>query len=929
MAVRTIENYAKELGIEANINAPAQEELKGSSFQQRRGVRSLEEYATQLDIAPASPTQASGEAQSKKRRGLFELLTTGEYFGVGAGDKVGKYGQDAVRQVLEGADPAERLAGALKLVAAPLTFSVAGLKGGVQGVRDKQTLAGTVTGGNEEQLGTKSRFALDVGQIFFDPTMYFSLGGTKIAKGALVGAQKLPGIGKGIEKITDSIGERFVYQYKLPDEYKQRAAERLVRISRGQEAAEEMAKNLTKDPNKRFWQRGRKFTLEEQRVLGDIIAGEITNADPRLVSIAEPAIDALERLGKDAVETGLMTTDTFLERARKYMPRLYRDTQLGDNVAQGFASKNAKIKGDRFKMRADQYAVEYKESLDRFAKPIMKTFGQDKDAYVKFVEELREKGLGKMITKRVEPLTEAAMKEKGLIEEAAYPVAKGIRDLTADIETAKFFKFVNSRYAQTADDIGEFGVEGLTQLPDAKNLGELAGKWVPDRIAKDINVMIEPAATGAAKLYNRLLNTWKVGKTVLNPAYHGRNMLSNVILNDVNGVSIFDPRGAKAYGQAIKELKQGGQYYDEAREAGLLGKTFYGEDLKDFIDPLESYNAADNIGQWIMKGGRKTAQLGGNFQAMNEDIAKLAHFVYKRNRGESVESAVESANKALFDYSALTNVEKKIKKYIPFYTFQRKAYPMLLGVAIDNPGRIGKYNQLKEAIENMSPESEDERNWLPEWMRDEFKVRLPMKDKDGNSIYFDATYIIPYGDVASNFTQDGLEGVARQFALMMTPILKEGIEQGLGKDLYFDKDIEMFRNQKAFGTFPVDARLGHAIRTFAPQIYTDFFEKLVPALQGDVDYAGREKGLLRTLGGMTGLKTESFDVEKAKESLPYELGKKLDDIEQNIYQTQKDKSLSPEDRERELQKWTKERQKVLDEYPGVQPKKRIWIDSER
>lgn len=867
MPISSIEDLANDLDIDLDSGDSYTKPSVGSKRQQGK-ISSVEDLAASMDI-PLNEQTSPVETIEKPKRGILDWLTTGEYFGVG----VARQNMEAAQRLLQDPTTSGKLEAAYELFGLPGWKT---LPAGVRGVQEQSTLAGTIEEKTGTKLSTGERFAADIGQIFLDPTLYFSLGLSKLPKYALKLGKETPVIGKPLTKAADYVGEKFIFQYKAPTDYIKRSAERLVRIAGGQEAAEKMAKSLTRIPGKKFGKFGRKLTLEEQRTLGDIITGQITNADPTLVRIAEPAIQALEQLGKDAVETGLMSTDTFLQRAGQYMPRLYRKHELTDRLAR-FSARDTKIKGERFLARQD--------------------------------------------------LTKEAMQAKGLIEEAAYPVAKGIRDLTYDIETAKWLKWIDGKYAKVADDLVGSEIDEFVQLGDSKGLGDLAGKYVPKFVADDVNKLFEPVKDWVKK-YNRALNYWKVGKTVLNPGYHVRNFMSNFILNDLNGVNVLSLKGGKAYTQALKELKEGGQYLDEAKEAGLLGKTFYGEDLKDFIDPLDK-KTGEGIASWMKNAGKFIADKGGKFQSLNEDMSKLANFIYHRTAGESVEEAVTKANKALFDYGALTKFEEKIKKFIPFYTFNRKAWPMITQIAIDSPGKIGKYSQLKTAVENLSPESEEERRWLPSWMRDQFVMRLPMKDKEGRSMYFDLTYIVPYGDVVATSSRGGLAGIARQITLMMTPFAKEAIEQGLGKDFYFDQDIELFRNQKLFGTIPTDTRLAHALRTFAPTIYTEVADKLLPALRGDKDYAGRDISVPSTLGSMFGFKTYKFDKLKAMKSLPYDLGQQIEGYDQNIYRAKNDQSLTDEERIQEIDYWTKKRQKVLDRYPGVTPKKRIWIDGER
>lgn len=865
MAIRSFESLAEDRGID--LSKSTDSEVKTQDYSTSRKMKTFDELLASKDVALNTNTTTT----RPQKRGLFEWLSTGEYFGVG----VLKQNMDAAQRLISDPTTGGKLKAAYELIGVP-GWKV--IPAGLKGVKEMTELKDVISEESGAKLTPGQELGSDLGQIFLDPTLYTSLGLSKLPGLGLKYGKKIPVLGKGIEKAADAIGEKFVFQYKAPLDYAKRAAERLVRIAGGQEAAEKMAKQLTRMPGKTFGKFGRKLTLDEQRTLGDIITGQITDADPVLVQIAEPAIQTLEKLGRDAVETGLMSMDTFLKRAGEYMPRLYRKHELTDRLAKFYSARNTKIVGNRFLERGE--------------------------------------------------LTKAEQLAKGVIEEAAYPVAKGIRDLTFDIETAKFFKWIGQSYAKTADNLADDEIENFVKLSDTKSLGDLAGKYVPRFVADDINKLITTTPDWL-KGQDTLLKLWKTGKTVLNPGYHARNFVSNFILNDIGGVNIFTPRGAKAYSDALVEMKVGGKLLTEAKEGGLLGKTFYGVDLKDFIDPLDA-KSTKGLVSWVGKTARYIAKKGGDFQGFNEDFSKLAHYVYQRNAGKGVDEAIASAKRALFDYGELTQFEEKVMKRIfPFYTFSRKSIPMLMQVAVDSPGRIGKYNQLKKAIEDLSPETEEERRWLPEWQRNAFNIRLPFKDKDGNSLYWDFTYTFPYGDLLGNATRDGMSGVFRQFALMANPFLKEAAEQGLGKDFYFDKDIEMMRNQKLFGTIPTDSRLAHAIRTFAPTIYTEVADKLIPALRGKTDYAGRAIDPFQIIGNMAGFKTQKFNLDKAKTSLPYDLGEQLAPIEENLNLIKNDKSITEEQRQSEFEYWNKKKQELLDQYPGVMPKRRLWIDGSR
>ena len=89
-------------------------------------------------------------------------------------------------------------------------------------------------------------------------------------------------------------------------------------------------------------------------------------------------------------------------------------------------------------------------------------------------------------------------------------------------------------------------------------------------------------------------------------------------------------------------------------------------------------------------------------------------------------------------------------------------------------------------------ELQAERETEPSWVRDGFYVKLPMKDKEGRSAYFDLTYIIPFGDlVGGNFLSRDIE---RETGL------KEGVPEAMiSKFPAFNLIKELGKNQDFYG----------------------------------------------------------------------------------------------------------------------------------
>ncbi len=182
-----------------------------------------------------------------------------------------------------------------------------------------------------------------------------------------------------------------------------------------------------------------------------------------------------------------------------------------------------------------------------------------KNAYTEY-ELSKSKGLFGRATvglkgfkKRVEGLTPEKMKELGQIDNPAYLLFKSMVDLTKEVENAKMFKEISTKFGT---DVAQ---DGFTKLASGKRLGVLANKYIPDHMATYLNEIIEPSADTVAK---QLVGTFKYYKVVMNPATHARNIISNKILNYWKlGMNPLSPKTIdseiQSYRRSKKELVSG------------------------------------------------------------------------------------------------------------------------------------------------------------------------------------------------------------------------------------------------------------------------------------------------------------------------------------------------------------------------------------
>lgn len=543
--------------------------------------------------------------------------------------------------------------------------------------------------------------------------------------------------------------------------------------------------------------------------------------------------------------------DSYRVSGQKYMPRLYLDKELPKVDAQfGFSSN--KIRQDRFKGRMD--------------------------------------------------LPEEARISMGEITKPAYPVAKGLAQVTDAVENARLFRTVASNPAWATGDEVAATAKGWTQLPKTKALGKLSGKFVDPYIAKDINSIV--AVKGEAqKIYEQGLSLWKYGKVILNPATHFRNMMSNSILMDLGGVDLSDQ--PRLLVSAAKELMKKGSVYQEAKQAGLLGNEFFGGEIKAFRDALIASDAKASTLSRMLSVSKRVGNKAGALYQSEEQLFKLAKFIDNKHKGMSVEEAVKDAEKWLFNYAKVPKAVDFMRKApivgAPFITFVSKAMPRVVEAAIANPLSVYKYHALFNAIEGVAKEklgiSESDFKMIKRGTRGQ-SVVLPMKDKNGDPLVLDLSYILPWGDIGE---MGGFAGLPP--AVLMGGPLKTFLELGFNKSLYRDSPIWKATDTTSMKAGKIsDYFLKAMLPTLTPGVegvespfrggYS--YEKLRAAAKGEPSFpfGSVQSKALSVMDTMFGIKIKPSDLTKLKIKAAMEAEQQATEAQSSLTFIERHKGIS-------------------------------------
>ena len=300
------------------------------------------------------------------------------------------------------------------------------------------------------------------------------------------------------------------------------------------------------------------------------------------------------------------------------------------------------------------------------------------------------------------------------------------------------------------------------------------------------------------RVYDDVQNWWKRWTLGVFPAYHTRNMAGNIWNNSLAGV-----RNPLRYKDAY-EIQRGfngtlktatgsidyKDIYEMARDRGVLGRGFYGGDIPSAIDD------ALMKGKWLTVGSNNKLVRGGmKVGRAIEENARLAHFVDKLSKGMSPDDAARSVKKFLFDYTELTPTEQNVfKRVMPFYQWSRKNIPLQLEMFVRRPGQQMIPIKFKHEMERLTagdrppPEAN-----ISEFLTGDYAIRVGGRTQEGTWPYAPIAGYLPWGDLPR-----WVNSPAETFAYMVSPLIKEPIQQIVNYDLFFRRKIAHPDLEQAF-----------------------------------------------------------------------------------------------------------------------------------
>jgi hypothetical protein len=179
-----------------------------------------------------------------------------------------------------------------------------------------------------------------------------------------------------------------------------------------------------------------------------------------------------------------------------------------------------------------------------------------------------------------------------------------------------------------------------------------------------------------------------------------------------------------------------------------------GEILNNYVNDLTMGKAIGGTVAHVKDKVKHIDRVLSNTYGHIDNVAKIAAYKYGREvRGWDPEKAMKAAYEATYNYSQVTPFVHHMRRAVwgvPFITFNLKSVELVASTLKHAPHRISVFGKARNMlVESAGVEGEQEAEVMPEWMTDAFMLRLPWKDGQGRSMYFDLSYILPVGAIMS------------------------------------------------------------------------------------------------------------------------------------------------------------------------------------
>lgn len=322
------------------------------------------------------------------------------------------------------------------------------------------------------------------------------------------------------------------------------------------------------------------------------------------------------------------------------------------------------------------------------------------------------------------------------------------------------------------------------KLPESETYGPLAGKIIPGPVWNSMLDMHDRAPLVNIQAFNDVMAFFKKSKTVYNPGTHVTNILSNITLSILHGISPSTMgRSAKMFldfernpdSMSKEDLALMKAFYASGAVLGQFSSTEVKKTVYDklnqaitpdsdssYITKLKSFSAYERAKAQLAKYDNMASEL----YAAEDNVFRLAAFLNvagniqvrdgsKTLSSEQLEEAGLAGRKLFLDYDIDARAIRALRQsFMPFISWSYAIMPVLGRIAIEKPWAMANVLMtyaLMQAALGGGEDEEEKRKVAPEYLRDRawgglgpyMHMRLPFLGDDQNPVYFNLGKYIP------------------------------------------------------------------------------------------------------------------------------------------------------------------------------------------
>lgn len=327
---------------------------------------------------------------------------------------------------------------------------------------------------------------------------------------------------------------------------------------------------------------------------------------------------------------------------------------------------------------------------------------------------------------------------------------------------------------------GVFSPSSVRQAWDMRNGKSVSGLY--DKLPKHIQTQIDAFADGAPQ--DEAATNWireqvfKYGITGDKQGYAAEQV------GESYSAFVSQYPGYKKREQSAKNLW------------GLLRNPQAGVSLKDRANLLHTRGSGrpgiieDDLGKKRIgvKPYEETTstlhRVGEDLAQVTEDVNRIAPFIVLLKRGMLPEAAAQRVQRVQIDYSNLSETEKAIRNWIPFWTFSSKVMHLTLGDLITNPG--GKQAWAIRATNR----AQDPESLAPEYLKR--GVAIPTGQTATGADRYISGLGLPFEDPLqfAGALRGDFRGAAGEIVGRLRPEVQGLAEVATGRSLFFDRNLD-------------------------------------------------------------------------------------------------------------------------------------------